>query len=455
MPGVGGTGVVTVSRVLQMAALLDGRYAGGVDQTGLSQKGGPVISDVRISARPIEGAVAATEHTADVLLGFDLLGAASPRSLAVADPERTVAVVNTARVATAAMVKDTQVDFPTLGSVEARIDRATCSRFNAYVNAEWIAERLFGDHLATNIVLLGSAYQLGCIPIAGDALEQAIQLNGTAAETNVTAFRWGRAAVIDAEAVRLTLSPSRPDPPDSSDADTMLSDAPPPDPLRQVLRPRVADLVGYQSTAYARRYLDHVLAGADVERERTGTADFPITQSYARGLHKLMAYKDEYEVARLHLDPVERAKLVDEFGPKARPRVMLQPPVLKALGLRRKIHLGPATVPAFHILRAMRHLRGTPFDLFGYARKRRTERLLVVEYRSLMDSALDRLCAETTERVRQVAELPELIRGYDDVKEANIERFRLKARALVDLLEEVRPGHQPSDASTLPQSDMS
>jgi indolepyruvate ferredoxin oxidoreductase len=440
---------------MQMAALLDGRYAGGVDQTGLSQKGGPVISDVRISAHPIEGAMAATEHTADVLLGFDLLGAASPRSLDVADPERTVAVVNTARVATAAMVRDTRVEFPTLGSVEARIDQATCSRFNAYVNAEWIAERLFGDHLATNMVLLGSAYQLGCIPIAGDAIEQAIHVNGTAAETNVSAFRWGRAAVIDADAVRLALSPSQPEPPASLEAETMLAGARLPDPLRQVLRPRVADLVGYQSAAYAHRYLDEVLAVAEIERERTETTDYPITQSYARGLHKLMAYKDEYEVARLHLDPLERTKLVGEFGPKARPRVMLQPPVLKLLGLRRKIHLGPAADPAFHILRAMRHLRGTPFDLFGYARKRRTERLLIVEYRNLMGAALDRLCADTAERVRQVAELPELIRGYDEVKDANIERFRLQARALVDLLEEARPGHDPSDVSKLPQPDVS
>jgi indolepyruvate ferredoxin oxidoreductase len=458
MPGIGGTGVVTVSRVMQMAALLDGRYAGGVDQTGLSQKGGPVISDVRISARPIEGAVAATEHTADLLLGFDLLGAASPRSLAVADPERTVAVVNTARVATAAMVTDTRVEFPTLGSVEARIDQVTRSQFNAYVNAEWIAERLFGDHLATNIVLLGSAYQLGCIPITGDAIEQAIQLNGTAAETNVTAFRWGRAAVIDSEAVLQALSPpsdSSSDPPASYAADTMLTGTSIPDALRQVLRPRVADLVGYQSTAYARRYVDDVLAVADVESEKAATADFPITRSYARGLHKLMAYKDEYEVARLHLDPVERAKLAGEFGPKARPRVMLQPPVLKVLGLRRKIHLGPAADPAFHVLRAMRHLRGTPFDLFGYARKRRTERLLIVEYRGLMGAALDRLCAETAESVRQVAELPELIRGYDDVKEANIEKFRRKARVLVDLLEEVRPGRDPSAVSKPPLSDVS
>jgi indolepyruvate ferredoxin oxidoreductase len=457
IPGVGGTGVVTVSRVLQMAALLDGRHAAGVEQTGLSQKGGPVVSDVRISAHPIEGAVAATEHTADLLLGFDLLGAANPRNLAVADPERTIAVVNTARVATAAMVRDTGVGFPALGSVEARIDHATCGRFNAYVNAEWIAERLFGDHLATNMVLLGSAYQLGCIPIAGNSIEQAIQLNGTAAETNVTAFRWGRGAVIDAEAVRRTLSPSPLALPVSSKADAMLADTMAPDPLSLVLRPRVADLVGYQSTAYARRYLDDVLSVANVERERTGSTDLPVAQSYARGLHKLMAYKDEYEVARLHLDPVERAKLVDEFGPKARPRVMLQPPVLKALGLRRKIHLGPVSTPAFHILRTMRHLRGTPFDLFGYARMRRAERGLVVEYRSLMGAALDRLGSETVEQVRQVAELPDLIRGFDKVKQANIETFRLKARALLDLLEDApsgRPGPHPADAGPIGQSDV-
>jgi indolepyruvate ferredoxin oxidoreductase len=196
---------------------------------------------------------------------------------------------------------------------------------------------------------------------------------------------------------------------------------------------------------------------ADVERKRTGTTDLPVAQAYARGLHKLMAYKDEYEVARLHLDPVERAKLVDEFGPKARPRVMLQPPVLKALGLRRKIHLGPISGPAFHFLRTMRHLRGTPFDLFGYARMRRAERRLVVEYRSLMGVTLDRLRPETAEQVRQVAELPDLIRGFDEVKNASIESFRLKARALLDLLEDVGsdgPGPGPTDASKIGQYDV-
>jgi indolepyruvate ferredoxin oxidoreductase len=440
MPGVGGTGVVTVSRVVQMAALLAGRHAAGVEQTGLSQKGGPVVSDVRISPRPIEGSVAATEHTADLLLGFDLLGAASPKNLAVADPKRTVAVVNTARVATAAMVRDTAVDFPTLGSVEARIDRATLGAHNAYVNAEWIAERLFGDHLAANVVLLGSAFQLGCIPIAADAIEQAIRLNGTAAETNVTAFRWGRASILAPDAVHRALQPPSSEPAgppqqiideiDGTGLDGIGLDGS----LRALVAARAGDLVEYQDVRYARRYLRDVAGLARRVADLVPEGDGRVALAYARNLYKLMAYKDEYEVARLHLDSVERAHLSDEFGSDARTKIMLHPPVLRSLGLRRKIGLGRSARPAFVALRSLRRLRGTVLDPFGHTPMRRTERTLINEYKTLVETAIAHLGPATVEEVIALVELPDMIRGYEGIKRANIERFRLEAAACLTTL---------------------
>jgi indolepyruvate ferredoxin oxidoreductase len=430
MPGVGGTGVVTVSRVVQMAALLDGRHAAGMEQTGLSQKGGPVVSDVRISPRPIEGSVAATEHTADLLLGFDLLGVASPKNLAVADPKRTVAVVNTARVATAAMVRDIAVDFPTLGSVEARIDRATRGPLNAYVNAEWIAERLFGDHLAANVVLLGAAFQLGGIPIAADTIEQAIRLNGTAAETNVTAFRWGRASILAPDAIHRALQPPAAEPRKAPrEIIEEIDGLGLPEPLRAMVAARAGDLVLYQDVTYARRYIRDVVGLARRESDLAAGSDGRVALAYARNLYKLMAYKDEYEVARLHLDSAERAHLADEFGSDARTKIMLHPPVLRSLGLRRKIGLGRTARPAFVALRSLRRLRGTALDPFGHTAMRRTERTLVEEYRTLVKTAVEHLRPGTVEEMMALVELPDMIRGYEGVKRANIERFRVEAAA--------------------------
>ncbi|HVI17057.1 MAG TPA: 2-oxoacid:acceptor oxidoreductase family protein, partial [Gaiellales bacterium] len=202
MPGVGGTGVVTVSQILQMAAMLDGKHSYGLDQTGLSQKGGPVVSDVRIARDRIEGSNKASAGAADLILGFDVLGAANPKNLLVADTGRTVAVVNTHAVPTAAMVTDTGVRFPALERNKKAIEAATRAADNVYVDAEELSEALFGDHMPTNTVLIGAAFQAGCLPLSAEALEHAIRLNGAAVDKNLAAFAWGRAVVAAPEVVR-------------------------------------------------------------------------------------------------------------------------------------------------------------------------------------------------------------------------------------------------------------
>ncbi|GAA5064321.1 indolepyruvate ferredoxin oxidoreductase [Thermocatellispora tengchongensis] len=426
MPGIGGTGVVTVSQILQMAAHLDGLHAAGLEQTGLAQKGGPVVSDVRLSPEPIIGSTAASPGTADVLLGFDLLGAAAEANLAVAAPERTIAVVNTGLVPTAAMVTGRAAVPGSPADAIVRVESATRGPDNLYLDAHGLSEALFRDHMPANMVLVGAAYQHGCLPVSAESIEAAIRLNGAAVESNLAAFRWGRAAVAAPEAVRAVLD--GPDP------------APEPDGLEEVLARRVADLTGYQNAAYARTYAEDVRRVAALATERAGEeAGTAIALAYARGLHKLMAYKDEYEVARLHLDPQERARREREFGPGAAVSVLLHPPMLRAMGMKRKIRLRRSAGVLFRGLRAARVLRGTALDVFGRAEVRRVERALVPEYRELVRAALDRLTPATAETVAEIAALPEIIRGYEDIKLARVAEFRARATATLATLTEPAP----------------
>jgi indolepyruvate ferredoxin oxidoreductase len=422
MPGIGGTGVVTVSRILQMAAHLAGRFAAGVDQTGLAQKGGPVLSDVRISAEPLDGAVRASACSADVLLGFDLFGAASASNLSICDRTRTVPVVNTAQTSTVPLAQDPFSRFPRSTSLVARIARHGRPDEGLFLDTDWIANRL---HLESNMVLLGAAYQHGCLPVPAEAIESAITLNGVASDDNLRAFRWGRAAAADPDVVHRALAPAVPS-------------AAAPDTLQELLDARTTELVSYQDERYAREYRSAVQAVAQRERELLGSADEGrVAYAFAAGLFKLMAYKDEYEVARLHLDATERERLIDQFGNDTPVRVMLHPPVLRALGLRRKIALGRSAQSTFRALVAMRRLRGTMLDPFGHTAVRRLERRLPGEYRGAVDAALEHLDTGTVDLVVQIAELPDLIRGYESIKEANVERFRTRLDELTTELTRV------------------
>ncbi len=418
MPGIGGTGVVTVSQILQMAAHLDGLHAAGIEQTGLAQKGGPVVSDVRISKDPISGSVRASQGGVDVIIGFDVLGAAADATLAVASPERTVAVLNTAVVPTAAMVTGR---VPVPGHADAVTRVASATKEQVCVDAHALSEALFGDHMPANLLLLGAAYQRGCLPVGADAIERAITLNRASVEQNLAAFRWGRAAVADPEAVRRAALPG--------------SEPEAPQKLEELVATRVADLTGYQNATYARTYADDVRHVTALAVERAGAEPgAAIATAYARGLHKLMAYKDEYEVARLHLDPAEVARREREFGADAVVSVLLHPPVLRAMGMKRKIRLRRSAGVLFRGLRAARVLRGTAFDVFGRAEVRRVERELVTEYRELVHTALTRLNPGNAVAVEELAGLPELIRGYEDIKLARVAEFRDRAKKTLETL---------------------
>jgi indolepyruvate ferredoxin oxidoreductase len=430
--GIGGTGVVTVNQILGTAALLDGKHVAGLDQTGLSQKGGPVVSHLRIgeTAADVAGKVGVAE--ADAYLAFDLLVGSSPVNLVRARPDLTIAVVSTTQVPTGAMVTSPDVQFPDPGGLHTAINRVTRKDENVFVDALGLAESLFGDHMAANMILLGAAYQTGAIPIRSEALEEAISINGVQIEMNTQAFRVGRLLVADpawlrtverrragSVTVRAELTP---------EARALVESVDAGDEVRRLLEIRVPELIAYQDAAYARRYVDFVRTVAAAERVAVPD-ETRLTEAVARYLYKLMAYKDEYEVARLHLRPEVRASIEAELG-EAAVRYQLHPPILRALGMKRKLSLGPWVEGLFRLLVPLRRLRGTPFDPFGYAGVRRVERSLADEYRGMVDRALRDLGPERHERALRIARLPDLIRGYEEIKLRNVQRFREDARAL-------------------------
>jgi indolepyruvate ferredoxin oxidoreductase len=431
MMGIGGTGVVTVAQILGIAALIDGKHTAGLDQTGLSQKGGPVVSDIRIASEPIQGSNKSSAAGCDAYLGFDLLGAASPKNLVVADPERTVAVVSTSAVPTGKMVVDSESRFPELAAQLDAIEGRTRSGGNVYLDAQALSERLFADHMPTNMLVLGAAYQRGLLPASAEAIERAIRLNGAGVEKNLAAFAWGRATVAAPDAIEEATRP-RPAPVHELDhferalVDSLAAEG---TELRRLLEIRVPELVAYQDRHYAERYVE-VLRGVRAAEEERVPGHSEITEAAARNLYKLMAYKDEYEVARLHLDAVEQAKLRAEFGEDAKVAFMLHPPLLRAMGLKRKLKLGGWFAPGFRALRRARRLRGTAVDPFGKPKVRRVERALPGEYERLLREGLAKLTPENHATVLELAELPDVIRGYEEIKLRNVERFRERAAEL-------------------------
>jgi indolepyruvate ferredoxin oxidoreductase len=417
--GIGGTGVVTVAQVLGMAAQLDGYAVRGLDQTGLAQKGGPVISDVRLSRDVEEGAGKAVDGSADLLLAFDVVGAAARKALLAADPARTILVLSTSAIPTGPMAVD--VAAPTLDANDIGDELEAFALDAVRIDAETIALRLFGHSMQANILALGAAYQAGAIPVSRAALRQAIDVNSVSAADNLAAFEWGRVAVASPGALPAPSNGAAP--PLEREAAAMLDGVDADGELRRLLQVRVPDLVAYQSRRYARSYLETIAQIRALEEERLPGRN-ELAEAAARGLHKLMAYKDESEVARLHLDPALRAQLRERYGADAKVGLQLHPPALRALGLRRKVTLGRWFDPMLVALRFGRRLRGTPLDPFRHAKVRRVERALIREYRDALLNTAGRLTPANHEQAVALAELPDMVRGYEELKLANVARYR-------------------------------
>ena len=426
--GVGGTGVVTLSQILSTAAMLAGRQVRALDQTGLAQKGGAVVSDVKITDTEMEVASKAAAGECDLYLGCDLLVAADPKNLAAADPARTIAVVSTTEVPTGAMVVDTSASFPEAGEITGRIRQRTRGADAVFLDARRLAETLLGEDQFANILLTGAAFQAGALPLPAEAIEQAITLNGVKADANLQAFRRGRQAVADPAAFAAALagleppSPAAPEPAEATAVASLVAAADGSE-LARIVTLRTADLIGYQDAGYARRYAELVERVRRAEAERVPGGG-ELAEAVARYLYKLMAYKDEYEVARLSLDPAVAANVRSRFGAGARMSYRLHPPLLRALGARKKLTLGPWFRPVFGVLVRMRRLRGTRLDPFGYTSVRRTERELIAEYTQLIDRLLASLSPGNHALAVELASLPDEVRGYEQVKLDNVTRYR-------------------------------
>ena len=433
MMGIGGTGVVTVNQILGTAALLDGKYVRGLDQTGLSQKGGPVVSHLKILDRTTQVSAKVAAGSADCYLGFDILVATSPQNLDHARPERTIAIVSTSQVPTGAMVTSTAVEFPESNGLLSSINRVTRKDENVFLDALGLAETLFDDHMAANMIVLGAAWQSGALPVSAAAIEEAIELNGVSVQMNSQAFRVGRLLVADPAwartVVRHRLGAVEVKQALSTQALALVESVGAAGELKRLLEIRVPELIAYKSAGYARGYAQFVRRVREAESAQV-PGESRLSEAVARYLFKLMAYKDEYEVARLSLNPDIAKALADEFPGGVKLAYNLHPPLLRALGLEQKLKLGPWFGSVFGVLARMKWLRGTPLDPFGFAAVRRVERQLPGEYRALVEKALVGLSPESYERAVKVASLPDLVRGYEEIKLRNVQRFRDEVRAL-------------------------
>ncbi|MET9657708.1 indolepyruvate ferredoxin oxidoreductase family protein [Streptomyces sp. NPDC006510] len=445
--GVGGSGVITLAQILSTAASLAGRHVRALDQTGLAQKGGAVVSDIKITREPVAQSNKAASEECDLYLGCDLLVAADPGQLSAATPSRTVAVVSTAEVPTGQMVIDTAVTFPAVEPIKERI-RATADKA-VFLDARHLANTLLGEDQFANLLLAGAAYQTGALPLPAESIEEAITLNGVRVEDNLKAFRFGRQAVGDPVGFAAALKRESRSPaperaaPASARRVIALVDAAAESELMRLLKVRVPDLIGYQNTAYATRYAHCVERVRRIEAERV-PGSTALAEAVARYLYKLMAYKDEYEVARLSLDPAVEREVRTRFGDGARMSYRLHPPALRALGMNRKIVLGPWFKPVFRVLAAMRHVRGTRIDPFGAAEVRRVERALVVEYEAMITQACLALSPDNHALTVELAELPDMVRGYEDIKLAAVARYRAETAGLLQRLGQPLAGAAPA-----------
>jgi indolepyruvate ferredoxin oxidoreductase len=432
--GVGGTGVVTVSQVLGTAAAFDGYEVRGLDQIGLSQKAGPVVSDLRLRRDAPAETNRLGRGQADLILAFDPLVAASQAGLDVADPERTAVVGSTHCAPTGAMITQPEIGLPSANELRERIAAVTRDGERYWADAATCTTALLGDAVTANLFVVGMAVEAGCLPIRSVSIERAIELNGVAIEANRAAFRWGRTAIANPERVASAVEAhtshavgpepaARPAPLPTALLERVAAASAGDDRFSAQLALRVGDLVAYQDERLASQYLATVEATADREQSvLPGSSQ--LTQAVALSLHKLLAYKDEYEVARLMLDAEGQAPARALAGEDDRIAWRLHPPALRALGLRRKLRIGSWATPGIRLLAAGKRLRGTPLDPFGWPRIRRCERALPREYREAVEVLLAHLKPENLDEAASIASLPGDIRGYEELKLARIAEYR-------------------------------
>lgn len=418
--GVGGTGVVTVGALITMAAHLEGKGATVLDFTGFAQKGGAVISHVRIGSEPSSlNQVRIADGRADAVIVCDVVVGTDPRAVCVLSDQRTKVLVNQSEVPSGQFVSNRNADIRIQQRVAA-IRSAVGDKNLTVIEANSLMERLLGHTVYANVFLLGHAWQQGLVPVSEAALLRAIEINGVNIEENQVAFQWGRLGFVDRDYVYDVARPHRPPASERS--------------LDDLVTHRRDMLVDYQSESYADEYRSFVDRVQSVEQQASA-GEQSLTRAVAINLYKLMAYKDEYEVARLYAGKAFREKLAETFDGDYGLSFHLAPPILNfrrdELDRPRKIRLGSWILPVFAWLARGKRLRGTAFDPFGRNKERREERALIRDYRKLIDDLLDKLNPDNQALVVECANLPDQIRGYGPVKSESIADYRKKRTELL------------------------
>ncbi|HSS70196.1 MAG TPA: indolepyruvate ferredoxin oxidoreductase family protein [Casimicrobiaceae bacterium] len=429
--GIGGTGVVTIGALLGMAAHLESKGVSVLDMTGLAQKNGAVVTHVRFAEAPESlhaPRIAAGE--AKLVLACDILTGVGDEAVAKMQKGVTKALVNTALVMPADFTRNADLVFPT-GSMEQEIRDAVATGDAEFLDATKLATGLMGDSIATNLFMVGYAYQRGLIPVGEEAILRAIELNAAAVEANKQSFRWGRLAAVEPErVVKLAVPEAKPD---SQRISTS---------LEEIVSRRAEFLIDYQDAAYAKRYTDFVakVRALEAQKQPGSTA---LTEAVARYYFKLLAIKDEYEVARLYSDGDFTRRVAQQFEGDYKLVFHLAPPLTNKPDARTgepgKKAYGPWMMSAFRVLAGMKGLRGTVFDVFGRTAERRQERQLITDYEALIEELLPLLAAHNHAIAVELASIPEHIRGYGHVKQQHLKAAKAKEAELVAKFRAAKP----------------
>src|SRR6266851_1752839 len=422
--GIGGTGVITIGALLGMAAHLDGRGCSALDFTGLAQKNGAIMSHVRIAPAPEDIAtVRIASGSADLILGCDIVVSANATALSRVERGVTQAIVNADLQPTASFVMNPDIDFE-MNAMQGALRDAIGDEKLDIIDATGIASGLMGDSIATNAFMLGFAFQKGAVPLSLESILRAIEINGAAIEMNKQAFSWGRLAAHDLSRVRSVIQ-------FRTRATTTIRT------LDESIAYRAKFLSEYQNQSWADRYLAAVakVRAAEVQAS-PGSSE--LTEAVAKNLFKLMAYKDEYEVARLYTDGAFATKLGEKFEGDVRLKFHLAAPLLArrdtVTGHLQKKEYGGWIIYAFRLLARLKFLRGTAFDPFGYTAERKAERKLIDDYLAMIEQHITTAKGSQIPILARLARLPEMIRGYGHIKEQSIEKsLAEKTRLEADL----------------------
>ncbi len=429
--GIGGTGVITIGALLGMAAHLEGKGVSVLDMTGLAQKNGAVVSHVRIADNPDDiHATRIAAGEAKLILACDILTGVGYEQLAKMQKGVTKALVNSALVMPAGFTRNPDLVFPR-GSMEREIEDAVGAADAEFLDATKLATGLMGDSIATNLFMVGYAFQRGLLPISEAAILRAIELNGAAVDANKQSFGWGRLAAVDPARVSAAAIPSAV--PESQ----RMSES-----VDEMVERRRKFLTAYQDAAFAARYTDYVAKVRVAESTKVPGAT-TLTEAVARYYFKLLAVKDEYEVARLYTDGEFEKRVAAQFEGGYKLKFHLAPPVFNKAdpltGEAKKSVYGPWMMGAFRVLAKLRGLRGTAFDVFGHTAERKLERALPGQYETLVDELVAALAPHNHALAVQLAQIPEHIRGYGHVKDRHLKIAKTKEAELLAAFRAARP----------------